>query len=209
MQRYLSFGYVITIVAGCALVVADLALVAGWTTPFSAEVATGSFMLAAAMRLLAVTGLVVGLSAIYVRQAERAGVLGLVAYVIAVAALVLQAGTIFTDLFVSGALAQSAPGIVDGAQENARMSTGFLVAWVLNLGTTLLGIATLRSRVFGRVVGWALIVAGVFPLVPLPFDVPVSEIGIGAACIVAGLAARRVPRVSGSSMDDRQVLSNA
>ena len=209
MQRYLNFGYLAIVLGGAGLVVAGVATAIGWVTPFSAEVTTTSFIAAAAVRLLAITALLVGFAALYVRQADRAGRLGLVAYLATVVALVLLAGTMFTDLFVSGALAQHAPGIVDGTEENARMSMGFLLAWAMNLTFVLLGAATLRARVFMRLVGWALIAMGLLPLIPLPVDVPVSEIAIGGACIVVGLAARRVVPIRGLASDSAKVPSIA
>ena len=209
MQRYLNLGFVAIVLGGAGLVVASVAMAIGWVTPFSAEVTTTTFIVAAAVRLLSVIALLVGFAALCVRQTDQAGWFGLVAYLTSVIALVLVAGTMFTDLFVSGAMAQHATGIVDGTEENARMTMGFLLAWLGPLAYVLFGAATLRARVFGRLTGWALVAMGVLPLVPLPIDLPVSEIAIGGACLVVGLTARRVAPIPGLAADIVEVPSNA
>jgi hypothetical protein len=85
----------------------------------------------------------------------------------------------------------------------------FLTAWVLNSTFILLGIATLRSRVFAKPVGWALVAMGAVTLVPLPFDGPVYEVLIGAACVVAGVFARRVAAVRVEVVDAVPVLAHS
>jgi hypothetical protein len=109
--------------------------------------------------------------------------------------MVLQAGWMWADLFLSGALAANAPGVLDGTVMDPRLDAGFLLAWLMNAMFIALGIATLRAGVFARTVGWALIAMGVVTLVPLPFDGPMYEVLIGAACIGAGVTARRVPPI--------------
>ena len=207
MQRYLSFGYLTTIVGGLLLALGAAVSAATWIQPFSAQVVTGGFVAGAALRLAGVVCMVIGLTACYVRQAQRAGILGLVAYVLVVVNLVLQAGIMFSDLFVTGALARFAPGVLDGTQDDPRLGVGFLLAWVLNVSFILFGVASLRARVFGRPVGWALVVMGLFPLVPLPIDVPVGEIGIGLACVVVGVFARRAPALLAEEVTPAPVLA--
>jgi hypothetical protein len=195
MQRFLSFGYVAVIVGGLLLALGSALSLTITVEPFSAQVVTGTFVLSAGLRLLGAIAMIIGLTAVYVRQSDRAGVLGLVAFVLVIANMVLQAATMWTDLFVTGAIAANAPQVLDGTAPDARLDMAFLTAWVLNSTFILLGIATLRSRVFAKPVGWALVVMGAMTLVPLPFDGPVYEVVIGAACVVAGMFARRVAAV--------------
>jgi hypothetical protein len=192
MQRYLSFGYVAMIVGGLLLAAGSMLAMTIGTEPFSAKVLTTSFVLSSALRLLGAAGMIIGVTAVFVREASRAGSLGLIAYALVIVNLVMQAGTMWADLFVTGALAAHAPQVLDGTAPDARLDMAFLTAWVMNTTFVLLGIATLRARVFPRLVGWMLIVMGGITVLPLPVDGPAFEVVIGAACVVAGLSARRV-----------------
>lgn len=191
MERYLRFGYLALATGGVILVLGGLLYCATWTTPFSAETVTTGFVLAAVLRLAGIVGLMMGLSAVIVRQSEAMGRTGLVALVGVTAWLVLWAGTVFTDLFIAGALARSAPGVLDGTVPDDRLALGFLVAYFTVLFVIVLGVATLRARVFGRAVGWLLIATGVVAIVPLPVDLPVSDIELGVLLAVVGVLARR------------------
>jgi hypothetical protein len=180
-------------VAGGALLAAGAALQAGTAGdgPFSAQVVTPSFATATALRLTGAVLLVWGIVALYLRVAGRAGRFGLVAVVACVANLVLQAGWMFTDLFVAPVLADVAPQILDG-ETPTRLGTAFMLAWLANTSFVLLGAAVLRTRSLPLPVGLGLIVAGAVTLVPLPVDGPIYEIMIGIALALAGAAALRV-----------------
>lgn len=189
MDGYFRLGYWATLIGGLLLAVGAAATAVNADgRPFSAQVLTGPFVVATALRLLGAIALVIGLSGIAGRQAGRFGAFGLAAYVLAVANLVLQAGWMFCDLFATSVLS---PAVLDGTGDQGRLGVGFMLAWLMNVSFALFGIATLRARVFGRPVGVALIAAGVVTLVPLPFDGPVYEVLIGAAVTVAGWYALR------------------
>jgi hypothetical protein len=192
MQRYLSFGYFATILGGCLLALGSALALTQASVPFSEQVVTSGFVVSSAIRLLGGAAVIIGLTAIYVREASAAGRLGLTAYALVVLNLVLQTGTMWADLFVTGALAAHAPQVLDGFASDPRLDAGFLGAWLMNASFVLLGIATLRARVFPRLCGWMLVLMGAITLVPLPVDGPAYEIGIGAACVLAGFSARRV-----------------
>jgi hypothetical protein len=191
MQRFLSFGYLSVIVGGLLLALGSALSLTVTVEPFSAKAATGVFVVSSVLRLLGAMALIVGITAVYVRESDVAGRLGLAAYVLVIGNLVLQAGWMWSDTFVAGTLATNAPGVLDGTVEDPRLTAGFLIAWFMNAAFILLGIATLRARVFARTVGWAFVAIGVVTLVPLPFDGPVYEVLIGSACVVAGVFARR------------------
>ncbi len=193
MQRFLSFGYLALIAGGLLLAAGSALSLTSTGGPFSVQVTTTTFVVSAGLRLVGAVGMVIGLTAVYVRQSETAGRFGLAAYVLVMANMVLQASWMWTDLFVSGALAANAPGVLDGTVTDPRLDAGMLLAWVMNATFIAFGIATVRARVFAKPVGWALIVAGAVTLVPLPVDGPVYEVLIGASVLVAGVSARRVP----------------
>jgi hypothetical protein len=192
MQRYLSFGYLAMILGGLLLAAGSALSLTIPDEPFSAKVVTSVFVVSSALRLLGTTAIIVGVTAIVVRQSPRSGAFGLAAYSLVMVNLVLQAGTMWSDTFVTGALAAYAPQVIDGSTADGRLDAAFLSAWILNTTFVLLGIATLRARVFDRLVGWMLITMGAITLIPLPVDGPVYEVVIGAACAVAGISARRV-----------------
>lgn len=191
MQKFLTTGY-------WSLLLGGLVLAAGATLSLtipgslSEQALSGRFEVAGILRLLGTTAIVVGVSAVAARQSDRAGVFGIVAYLLTVASLVLHAGWMFSDAFISGAVAASAPGILDGSVDDARIGLAAMVGWLANAAVLLLAIAVLRARVLPRTTGIALLVAGGVTLVPLPVDGPAYEVMIGAACAVAGWAATRV-----------------
>ena len=190
MDRFIRFAVGSTVLGGL-LLAAGAGLQATVGGVMSEAAPTPGFAVAAALRLLGVVALVIGLTGIYLRASDRAGWLGLVGYVLTVANLVLQAGVMWADLFLSGVVAELAPGIVDGTVSDARLSAGFLATWVFNVSFAVLGVALLRSHVYHRTVGWALVVMGLITVVPLPVDGPIYEVLIGLAALVAGVAARR------------------
>lgn len=208
MQRYLRFGYLALVTGGVVLALGGLVYCVTWTTPFSAETVTTGFVVAAVLRLAGIVALTIGLTALAVRQSDRAGRMGLVGLVGVTGWLTLWAGTVFTDLFIAGALSRFAPGILDGSAPDDRLSLGFLVAYFGVLFLILLGVATLRAGIFGRAVGWLLIATGLVAVVPLPIDLPVSDIELGVLLAAVGLLARRVAPVA-SPVPDRAATSLA
>src|SRR2546426_2474047 len=95
---------------------------------------------------------VIGLPGMYLRQARRAGVLGLVGFILLFFAILLQ-GTAFSSVqvVVLPFLAQKAPQFLGG---NILPISAFLLLIVSGLmqliGAILLGIATMRAHVFPR-----------------------------------------------------------
>jgi hypothetical protein len=192
MDRFIRAGIIAAIAGGLLLAVgAFLPLLPPDYEHFSAEVVTARFAVSAALRLAGAILMIWGLLGIYLRQADRAGRLGLVAVVACLANLVLQSGWMFADLFVAPAFADSAPQILDG-DTPARLAAAFMTAWFANTSFILLGIASLRARVLPKISGIALIVAGGITLLPLPFDGPAFEVVIGIAFALAGI--RALPR---------------
>lgn len=192
MERFLRVGRIALIVGGLLLTAgAGLQAVTSGGAPFSVQVTTSAFAVSTTLRLVGVIAMVVGLTALYLPAADRAGWLGLVGYVLVVTNLVLQAGWVWADLFITGTLATNAPGILDGTVDDGRMGIGFMLAWLFNAAFILLGVALLRARTYPRSVGVAVVAMGAITLVPLPFDGPVYEVIIGALATMAGVLAVR------------------
>jgi len=177
--------------------------------PFSQQVTTTQFVASAGLRLVGAGMCLIGLTALYCRQADRAGRFGLIAYLLVVLNMILQLAWMWSDLFVTDMLSKQAPGLLDGTVDQGRLGVAFMLAWVANTSLVLLGAATLRARVFRRTTGWALVGAGAVTLVPLPVDGPWFEVIIGLCLVVAGWAARDAGADLATGASDDLRLSGA
>jgi len=193
MDRFTRAGTVAAILGGLLLAVGSfLRLLPPHYEHFSDEAVTGAFAVSSALRFAGAILMTWGLVAIYLRQADQAGRLGLVAVVACLANMALQGGWMFADLFVAPTFAGSAAEILN-ADSPGRLAAAGMAAWLANTSFVLLGVASLRARVLPKVCGIALLVAGAVTLVPLPADGPAYELIIGIAFAVAGVRAFGVP----------------
>lgn len=112
---------------------------------------------------------VIGLPGMYLRQAGRAGAVGLIGFILLLLGIFLQgAGFSIVQIIILPFLAQKAPQLMGG---NSLPLSGFLLLIVSGLmyiiGAILLGIATMRTQVFPRWAGILMIVAGIAMLLTL------------------------------------------
>ncbi len=141
------------------------------------------------MGLLAALFVLLGLPALYARQAKEAGRLGLVAFVLVFLGMALVTGsTYFGTFFQAGVvdLINLAEGAGVSVQEPTAVGVSFVVTVGLYLlGWILFGLALFRARVLPRwaavlvlvgLVSGFLFLATNFPLLALP----VTEMGIAA-----------------------------
>ena len=144
--------------------------------PTAQQVLSTSYTIDVSLFLVWSILLVMGLPGPYLRQAKRAGVLGFAGFVLLSLALLLG-GVAFgiVQVTIYPYLAQFAPKLLNFGETGP--ASGFLL-WILGpglllgVGSILLGIATLRAKVFSHWAGILLIVAGVLFLVslaPIPF----------------------------------------
>ncbi len=101
-----------------------------------------------------------GLPGMYAAQAQRAGMLGLAGFVLMMFGMVYQLYLLLYEMVPAVLLARDpvhqaafAPG---GAVAHGAPSFTYPIGWTL-LGFTLLGIASLRARVYAPASGWLLI----------------------------------------------------
>jgi hypothetical protein len=113
---------------------------------------------------------VIGLPGMYLRQAGRAGVLGLVGFILLFFSILLQGAAFSTlQVIVLPFLAQAAPKLIAGNSGPIGVFLLLLVTGLMEIvGTILLGIATMRAHVFPRWAGVLLIVAGIALLLTIP-----------------------------------------
>ena len=149
-----------------------------------AEVArSGAFFLQSLLTLFAGTLLLGGLVGLYLRQAQAAGRLGLVGFLIAFFGTAFVVGDFYANTFVTPLVAQGAPEFLDDPlsgmlQVWLPFSFGFLAfSWLL------LAVVTLRARVYPRGASWLLLIGAVLALVPFPL----ANLPFYAALALVGL----------------------
>jgi hypothetical protein len=133
--------------------------------------------------------------ALYVRQAEAFGALGIAGFFLALIGTTLAAGALWSQVFVVPRLAEVAD------RGTGSVLAGFLLSFLIfGVGWVVFGAATLRTRVFPRWAAILLIVGAVLAILPFPSRALVLE--VAAACLGFTLltgreaAERRSPRVS-------------
>jgi hypothetical protein len=143
------------------------------------EAATSAaFFLPSGAQLLAMALLLIGLVALFVRQAEAFGALGLAGFVFALLGTTLAAGAAWSQVFVVPRLAEVAPAVAD--QGAGSVLAGFLLSFlVFGVGWLVFGVATLRTRVFPRWAVIVLMVGAVLSIIPLPSRALIVEIAAG------------------------------
>ncbi|GAC1344559.1 MAG: hypothetical protein NVSMB27_05670 [Ktedonobacteraceae bacterium] len=136
---------------------------------------------------------VVGLPGMYLRQAGRAGVLGLIGFILFFFGILLQGVTFSTaQIVILRFLAQKAPQLMGAGSGPRGVFLLLIISGLMQIiGTILLGIATMRARVFPRLAGVFLLVSGVAFLLTIgPFlnDIleVVSFIALAAAFVWCG-----------------------
>lgn len=144
-----------------------------------AQILGSSWPLVIMMTLIGSLLFVIGLPGMYLRQAGRAGVMGLIGFILLFFDFLLQ-GAVFSSvqIVVLPLLAQKLPQLLG---ENGLPFSAFLILIISGLmqiiGGILLGIATMRAHVFPRWTGVLLLVSGIaFLLTIPPLPSPIGDI---------------------------------
>jgi hypothetical protein len=133
-----------------------------------------SFLVAIALIILALVGL-------YARQAEQAGTLGLIAFLVAFTGTVMVFGAQWSTAFIGPWLAEAAPELLD-TEPAGLMAAGFMLSFLLlALGWFLCGLASLQAGVLPRGGAVLLMVGAVLLFVALLLEFPGSTVVFGAA----------------------------
>jgi hypothetical protein len=206
----LRLGGLAVVVAAVLLLTADIIDVYNIDAYRTAELnreylTTGTHAFQSTLRMLVfVLLLPLGLVALYARQAEATGVLGLLGFVVAFTGTVLVAGFAWVDTFVAPELATSAPRLFEAGPPPGR-SLSFLV---FGVGWALFGLASLVGRVYPSTAAILLILGAIIgtvvsltflpvPLGWLPFEATVAWLGVALLTGWGGSAASGQPsRVS-------------
>ena len=146
---------------------------------FSETATTGSYIFWAAIYFFGLVLILNGLIALYVYQAEAAGVLGLVGFLTAFMGTAVIVGGFWDNLFLVPSLAIEAPGFLDAEQVAGPSDLGNLLAGLLTFGGLIVfGVATLRARVYPRVAAIVTMVGAALALMPLPASTVVLDVAV-------------------------------
>ncbi len=142
-----------------------------------AQILSATAMLVLSMSFVGFLLIAIGFPGGYLRQAARAGRLGFVGFVLLSLGLLLGGvglGAVLTIILPY--LAQSAPKLLTGDPPPALLLLiiGSTLLWAV--GGILLGIASIRARVFPRWVGILLLASGIISIIGIPLPPQLSNI---------------------------------
>ena len=162
------------------------------------SVTTSAWAIITSLKFVMSILFVVGITGLYARQAEKAGLFGLVAFLVLATSWTLQTPFVFTEAFVLPPLAAVAPEFVDGVlgisyghMGNANLGTlptiySLGVGMTYMLGGLLFGVATFRAGILPRVPAALLAIAAT--LTPLAGLLPHAEQRYAAIPVALALA---------------------
>jgi hypothetical protein len=173
----------VAMVAGVLLLTAELLelLPVFDDVPFSELALTGIFTFQLTLYLVGLILLAVGLVGLYAHQAETAGPLGLVSFLIAFAGTVVFTGFFWANIFVAPALAVGAPDFLDSGGRFPGLHLSLIIYAV---GWVLFGLASLKARVYPLAPVVAVIIGAAVDL----FGAPLSGVVIYPAIVWLGLS---------------------
>jgi hypothetical protein len=125
--------------------------------------------------------LVVALAAIYEREAESAGSLGLVGFMAAVLGTIFMAGDWWYEAFAVPRIAEVAPELIPTFVGGRLLMGGLLSFVLLGLGWVLFGAASLRARVFPTAISATILVGGLLSGIPIGLAYLAGGIILGIA----------------------------
>lgn len=151
---------------------------------FSTVAATGTYIFVIGGFLITTLLASLGLVGLYASQAEAAGLLGAVGFLVAFTGTALVTGAFWAQEFFVPAVAEVAPDVLDSGLLG-WLYFGFVVSFFLfALGWVLFGVATFRARIYPRWAALFLIIGAVLtvlPQLPVPsiiFDVAMAWMGL-------------------------------
>lgn len=176
MERPVRWGGLAALLAGVLLVVSELLRL--YIDLVDPELYRSIFVFNGVLGLLLSVLVQLGLVGLYARQAGAVGTLGLVGFVLAFVGVNLSMGASFVDAFAKPVVwPWEDPEYFERTVASlAIFAPGFVLGWVL------LGVATLRARIYPRAAAMLLIAGALILLLPLPlsgiiFAVAVAWIG--------------------------------
>jgi hypothetical protein len=177
-------GGPIVLGTGVVLIVAQLILMA--SSDLTDRVATThnpAYLAGGVLYFVGFGGLLVSLTAAYQRQAQEAGLLGLLGFAAAMIGTLFLGGDLWFETFAVPWLGDVAPDVFSKAG-GILMVGGFTSYVLFAAGWALFGIASLRARVFPMAISLTIVAGGIIgfqALIPsfgLPLGVAIASLGV-------------------------------
>jgi hypothetical protein len=178
------FAGPIVLVTGLLLIVAQVILLASYdATDRVATVHNPAYLAGGVLYCVGFGGLLVSLAAAYQRQAQEAGLPGLIGMAAAMIGTLFLGGDLWFETFAVPWLGDVAPDVF--SQAGGILMVGGFTSYVLfAAGWALFGLASLRARVFPMTISLTIIAGGVIgfqALIPpygLPLAVAITSLGV-------------------------------
>jgi hypothetical protein len=176
-----------SVIGGILLILYDILEIVLFAGEHGSKVMiTGTWFIVQIVILIGIVFLTLGLVGLYTRQAEQAGSLGIISFLLAFAGTMMMFGEIWSESFLGPIVAEEAPALLD-AEPSGMLVFGVLLAFVLfPLGYLLFGFASLQTKILPRGAAALLMVGSVVAFVLLFLEVPFALILMGAALVWMG-----------------------
>ena len=155
--------------SGITLLIGGVLAIAGQLLLITADPGTSLWIPGSWLALAGTLIVILGLPGVYFKQVDRAGLLGMIGYVVSLVGFLFLVGIQTFDAFVSPGLAANAAtkSLADTTAFPPLLAFELLCGLLLVVGPLLFGIATLRAGVFQRWAAIILIVGSVATLVTI------------------------------------------
>lgn len=162
--------------------------------PSGEAAATSAWIIVQGAFLAAAVLIALGLVGLYVRQAQQTGTLGLLAFVVTFAGMMMTAGSSWSETFFGAWLAEAAPELLEAEPAGAFVAGLLLTFALFAIGWLLFGLASFRAEVLPRGAAVMLMIGAVlFPALGI-LEIPFAGLAFGAAVAWMGYALWSSPR---------------
>jgi hypothetical protein len=188
-SNLIRWGGLAALAGGVLWVVTDVAFfILIGDQPESIVGPTSTWVILAGLFLAGGILILLGLVGLYTFQAAEAGIVGLIAFLVAFIGTGLVVGALWAATFVVPRLAEAAPELVD-AEPSGMLAIGFMLTFSLEaLGWVLFGLASLRAAVLPRGPAVLLMVGAILSFVLGFFEIPFGDIVLEVALAWMGYA---------------------
>ena len=183
LVRWGGLAALVSGVVGIALEIALFVIIGD--QPMSIAGLTPQWMVLLVIMLVEMMLAMLGLVALYARQNQNAGTLGVVAFVTAVVGSMMLSGYAWAGTFDVPAFAEAAPEFLDAfeASPSGAVFAGVILSFLsFGLGWFLFGLASLRAEVLPRGSSWLVMVGAalgvVLTVLGLPLGGVVFDLGL-------------------------------
>jgi hypothetical protein len=154
-------------------------------------VATPAYTVTYFVALLGMGALLLALTAIYTRESDALGRLGLIGFMTAFLGTLMVAGDWWFEAFVVPMIGTAAPAALDLPISGSVLVGAIATVGLYTMGWTLFGLAALRTRAFPRAAALLLVAGGLAGPLALstPYQIPLA-IAIGWIGLTLGSESR-------------------